>query len=92
MVRKGGKVVLFGGLPKAAPMTTLDANLIHYGEIEVMGSFSYHPNYHALALDLFAQGVIPADKLITHRFPLQEIQQAFETADRGQGLKVLIEF
>jgi len=92
MVRKGGKVVLFGGLPKAAPMTTLDANLIHYGEIEVMGAFSYHPNYHALALDLFAQGVIPADRLITHRFPLHQIQQAFETADNGQGLKVLIEF
>ena len=35
-VRKKGVVVLFGGLPKAAPMTELDANRIHYDEIRVI--------------------------------------------------------
>jgi len=90
MVRKGGKVVLFGGLPKANPMTTLDSNRIHYGEIEVIGAFSYHPTAHATALDLFARNVIPIEKLITHQFALEEINLAFETADRGEGLKVLI--
>lgn len=35
--------ILFGGLPKANPMTSLDGNAIHYGEIEVVGAFSYHP-------------------------------------------------
>jgi len=90
MVRKGGKVVLFGGLPKANPMTTLDSNRIHYGEIEVVGAFSYHPTAHAMALDLFARGVIPAERLITHRFSLDEIGAAFETANCGEGLKVLV--
>lgn len=90
MVRKGGKVVLFGGLPKASPMTTLDSNRIHYGEIEVIGAFSYHPTAHAMALDLFARGVIPIDRLITHRFSLNEIDAAFATADSGEGLKVII--
>ena len=47
LVRKGGKVVLFGGLPKADPLTHLDGNRIHYGEIAVMGAFSYHPTHHA---------------------------------------------
>lgn len=90
MVRKGGKVVLFGGLPKANPMTTLDSNRIHYGEIEVVGAFSYHPTAHAMALDLFARGVISAASVITHRFALDEIGAAFETANRGEGLKVLV--
>ena len=90
MVRKGGKVVLFGGLPKANPMTTLDSNRIHYGEIEVIGAFSYHPTAHAMALDLFARKVIPVEKLITHRFALDEIDAAFATANSGEGLKVLI--
>ena len=90
IVRKAGRVVLFGGLPKAAPMTTLNSNIIHYGEIEIVGAFSYHPTMHALALDVLQRGLIPADKLITHTFPLNDIATAFETAASGAGLKVVI--
>jgi L-iditol 2-dehydrogenase len=89
-VRKGGRVILFGGLPKADPMTTLDGNVIHYGDIEVVGAFSYHPTMHELALDVLDRGLIPADALITHTFSLDEIAEAFEVAATGQGLKVLI--
>jgi len=89
-VRKGGRVVLFGGLPKAASMTTLDANRIHYGEIEVVGAFSYQPTMHALALDVLSRGLIPADDMITHTYPLADIAEAFEVAASGEGLKVVI--
>jgi len=92
IVRKGGKVVLFGGLPKQNPLTTLDGNRIHYGEIEVIGSFSYHPAIHAKALDLLRKKILPTDQLITHRFSLAEIGAAFETASGGNVLKVLIAF
>jgi L-iditol 2-dehydrogenase len=90
MVRKGGRVVLFGGLPKNQAMTTLDGNIIHYGEIAVVGAFSYHPTCHKLALDLIAEGKIRANKLITHTFPLDDVAEAFETAARGEGLKIVI--
>jgi len=90
MVRKGGKVLLFGGLPKANPMTILDGNKIHYGEVEVIGAFSYHPRIHREALDLLARGTLPADKIITHQFPLNQIDQAYQTAAAGNALKVLI--
>lgn len=89
-VRKGGRVVLFGGLPKANPMTTLDANRIHYGEIEVVGAFSYHPTMHSLALDVLSRGLIPADALITHTFSLDKIAEAFDLAAGGNALKVVI--
>ncbi len=89
-VRKGGRVVLFGGLPKADPMTKLDGNRVHYGDIEVVGAFSYHPTMHALALDVLQRGLIGADALITHTFSLDEIAAAFEVASTGQGLKVVV--
>jgi L-iditol 2-dehydrogenase len=92
IVRKGGKVVLFGGLPKRNPLTTLDGNRIHYGEIEVIGSFSYNPAIHAKALNLLHDKILPADQLITHRFSLEAIGAAFETASGGDALKVLIAF
>jgi L-iditol 2-dehydrogenase len=90
MVRKAGKVLLFGGLPKAHPLTTLDGNKIHYGEVEVIGAFSYHPRVHRQALELLANGTLPAEKVITHEFPLHEIDRAYQTAAAGNALKVLI--
>jgi L-iditol 2-dehydrogenase len=90
MVRKRGTVVLFGGLPKANPMTTLDGNIIHYGEIEVVGAFSYHPTYHELALDLLNQGVIPADRLISETFSLEKVGEAFEASASGDVIKVVV--
>ena len=71
-------------------MTTLDSNVIHYGEIEVIGAFSYHPTMHELALDLLSQGSIPVDLLITHTFDLMQIDEAYNTASTGKALKVLI--
>lgn len=90
MVRKGGRVILFGGLPKANPMTTLDGNIIHYGDIEVVGAFSYHPTMHELALDVIRRGLIPVDLVITHTFSLDRVAEAFETAASGKGLKVVV--
>ncbi len=90
LVRKGGRVVLFGGLPRASPMATLNSNRIHYGEIEVVGAFSYHPCFHELALDLLRRKVIGM-AVVTHRFPLHDIGHAFETAaGGGNALKVMI--
>lgn len=90
IVRKAGRVILFGGLPKSDPMTTLDGNLIHYGEIEVVGAFSYHPTAHESALELLNRKLIPAEQLITHTMPLERIGKAFETAASGDGLKVIV--
>jgi L-iditol 2-dehydrogenase len=90
IVRKRGQVILFGGLPKANPMVTLDSNRIHYGEIEVWGAFSYHPTVHKLALDLIHRQVIPADLLVTHTFSLNKIGKAFEAAAAGEALKVVV--
>ncbi len=91
MTRKGGQIHLFGGLPKANPMTTLDSNKIHYGEMTIVGDFSYHPSIHELALNVLHEGVIPAERFITKMFPLDGIQEAFETAAAGTEIKVMIE-
>ncbi len=90
-VRKKGNVVLFGGLPKAAPMTELHANRIHYDEIRVIGSFSYHPDYHLRALDLLEHGLIDSDLIITHTYPLDEVDRVFRTVAAGEALKVMVE-
>jgi L-iditol 2-dehydrogenase len=90
VVRKRGRVVLFGGLPKANPMTSLDGNRIHYNEIQVVGAFSYHPVMHELALEWLQRGQIPAEKIITRVLPLDQVAEAFEMTASGNALKVIV--
>lgn len=91
MSRRGGRIVLFGGLPKASPCTQLDSNLIHYGERVVMGAFSYHPQYHEEALQLLARNKVSAQLFVTHVRSLARVAEAFEIASSGAALKVMVE-
>ena len=89
-VRKRGKVVLFGGLPKTSPETTLDANLIHYGEITVMGAFSYPAHVHEKALATIAAGRIHPDLYFNLVVGLDQVVEGFQAAAEGRALKVLV--
>lgn len=89
-VRKRGKVVLFGGLPKTDPMTSLNSNKIHYREITVMGSFSYKAETHKKALLAIKSGQIHPEKYFTLSLPLERISEGFQAALDGKALKVLI--
>jgi len=91
LVRKRGTVVLFGGLPKSNPETTLDGNILHYDEKKVIGTFSYHPGFHQKALELIGSGLIRTDRIVTHKYSLEKIDQAFQAAVGGEALKVMVE-
>ncbi len=91
MARRGGRIVLFGGLPKADPMVRLNANLIHYGEQVVMGAFSYHPRFHEEALETLRRKVVRVEHFVTHTRPLSRIAEAFAIAAAGEALKVVVE-
>jgi len=89
-VRKRGRVVLFGGLPKADPMTTLDGNLIHYNEISVVGAFSYPAWVHQKALQVIASGKIHAELYFNKTVGLEGIVEGIQEAEAGRALKVLV--
>ena len=89
-VRKRGTVVLFGGLPKNNPMTAINANLIHYNEITVVGAFSYPAAMHEKALMVIREGQIAAKKYFTMTVPLEGIVDGIEAAETGKALKVLV--
>lgn len=91
LARRGGRIVLFGGLPKTSPLVTLNANRIHYGEQQVLGSFSYHPSFHEEALRTLARGVVNVADFVTHTRPLSRIAEAFAIAASGEALKVMVE-
>jgi len=89
LVRKRGCVGVFGGLPAGRCSVPLDMNRIHYGEIRVVGNFSYHPATHRKSLELLAAGRVRADKLIT-TYALEAAARAFADIKEGNVLKAVI--
>lgn len=85
-----GRVNFFGGLPKDDHITGVDANLVHYKELSIGGASSSLPEGNREALRLLAEGVVDPDLVITHRFPLAEIADAFEMVESRRAIKVVV--
>ncbi|MFC3073787.1 zinc-dependent dehydrogenase [Shinella pollutisoli] len=89
LVRHRGRVSLFAGF-SSAEMATMDVNLIHYNELVVTGSFGLNRLQFEKSLDMIAAGRIEVDSMLTHRFALEDIGAALETAERGGAVKVAV--
>ena len=88
----GGKVVLFTPA-KPGEQLTINPNDIYFKDINLFTSYSCGPTDTADALDIIAEGTVQAEKLITHRFPIEEAAKAFRlTAEAKDSLKSVILF
>ncbi|MBC7325740.1 MAG: NAD(P)-dependent alcohol dehydrogenase, partial [Moorella sp. (in: Bacteria)] len=81
LVRRGGRVV-FIGLP-AQDIVGYSFAELSRKELDILGIFRY-ANVYPRAIHMVARGIINLKALITHHFPLEEVQAALELADRGK--------
>ena len=89
-VGDNGTVHVFAGMPGGTTFT-LDAHAIHYRGVTVTGSSGFNlPAFHR-AYELIKADPAHFRKLITHRFPLEQATEAFETLAEGKAFKVLIQ-
>jgi L-iditol 2-dehydrogenase len=90
MAAKRAKVVYFAGLPKHDPVSPLDMNQLHYKELEILGAYGATHRQYRITMDYLdrKQDVLAA--VVTHRWPLEQISEAFETIRAGTGLKMVI--
>jgi L-iditol 2-dehydrogenase len=89
LVRKRGRIGLFGGLPAAQREAAIDINRVHYGELRLIGNFSYHPDYHKRSLALLASGAVRCDKLIT-AYRIEDTRQGLLDIRDGKVLKAVV--
>lgn len=90
MAAHRGRISLFGGLPRGNSIIRFDSNVVHYGELSVLGAYGSAPRHNHEALALISSGAVPVEDLVTHRLPLSDVQRAIDTVTTGEGLKVVI--
>ncbi len=86
LVRSGGVVQLVGVNPKGSHLP-LDLWNVHFREIRVMGAFGRGTAFRR-ALALLPK--LSVKRLVTARFPLKQIEEAFAHAAAGRGVKTMI--
>ncbi len=91
MARKTGKVVLVANYHEEAEMTPLPLNTVVFNELKLLGSKA-NPNVSQPVITYFSKGVINGEKLITHRFPLEDYAKAVDLFEnkRDGVIKVVI--
>ncbi|XP_067871578.1 sorbitol dehydrogenase-like isoform X2 [Heterodontus francisci] len=84
--RSGGTVLLVGHGPALVSVPLLNAAI---REVDIRGMFRYC-NTYPMAIAMLASKKVDVKPLITHRFPLDQAIEAFETTKKRLGIKVML--
>lgn len=84
-----GRINFFGGLGKNEQVL-IDTNRIHYKGLHILGTTGSTNSDYFKSLKLVSEGKADLKKLITGRFKLEEINEAFGYTASGKGLKNII--
>jgi L-iditol 2-dehydrogenase len=86
--RPAGRVVLVG-IPDD-DVTTFPASVARRKGLTILVSRRMKDGVYPRGIALVAQGVVDTSGLVTHTFPLDEVEAAFTAATARRGLKVVV--
>jgi L-iditol 2-dehydrogenase len=84
MVRRGGVVNFFSGLPSGTQVE-IEPAAIHYSEIKLISPFHHTPRFIRDALEAIRRGDISAHDFVTEEIRLADLPQAFERMQARSG-------
>lgn len=79
-LRTGGKLIIMGYSEKDL---VLSAGRVMFREMEILGSLGCPPYLYPRLLEMVKRGSIRVKELVTHRFPLDEINDALSLLREG---------
>ena len=92
-VRDFGGVCIFASHPPVGHKISLEPHALIRGK-QIRGSWGGSTNSEKdipKFVDLYLSGRLPLDKLISNRFKLDEINQAFNQFNEGRGQRILLD-
>jgi L-iditol 2-dehydrogenase len=84
MVRRGGVVNFFSGLPSGTKIE-IEPAAIHYSEIKVISTFHHTPRFIREALEAIRRGDLSAQDFVTEEIRLTDLPQAFARMKSRSG-------
>lgn len=88
-VRRGGRVVFFGGCPMNTALS-LDTRRMHYDNLTLLAPFHFRPSDVRQAFSLLNTRNLRLNRLINARRSLEELDQVFAMLERGAALKCAV--
>ena len=79
LARRGGRVVLGGATGQGVELSGVDLSWIVRGNLDVLGSIANPKGVSGRALELLDRRAVDVHALVTHRFPLEDFREAWET-------------
>jgi 6-hydroxycyclohex-1-ene-1-carbonyl-CoA dehydrogenase len=86
-LKTGGRAVFVGYSPDTM---TLNSGRVMFRELEVVGSLGCRPVDYPRVIEMVRQQRIKLTELVTHRFPLDGINEALDTLRSGQAIRVVV--
>jgi threonine dehydrogenase-like Zn-dependent dehydrogenase len=87
LVRSGGKVLQFGHDELARPAVPVGD--IVRNEITIHGAFIGRFSFEKVAR-IIESGVLPLDRIVSHRLPLSKIHEGIQLLQQGKAIKVIL--
>lgn len=87
----GGRINLFAGLPGDDSGITLDSNLIHYKELIITGTTACSTQDCRRSMELIRSRKIDLRPLVSKRYNLDHVMEAFAAVRAGNVLKVVLQ-
>ena len=88
-LRPGGRLCVVGYTDQVA---ALNAARLMFREMEIVGSLGCRPVDYPKIIQLVAQGRVQLKPVVTHRFPLDGVNEALDVLRRGEGLRIILQF
>jgi L-iditol 2-dehydrogenase len=85
-----GTLVVFSGLAPASERLPINLNRLHYEQQTLVGAYGCCFRHGEQALQMLASGRLTVRDMITHRFPLEELEEALTVVEQRTGMKVLL--
>jgi L-iditol 2-dehydrogenase len=86
----GGVVQLFAPTPPGE-LVPIDLGTAFFREVTLQSTYSAGPADTRAALALLSAGAVDAGRLVSHRLPLSQVEEAFRLARSGEATKVVVE-
>jgi len=90
MAGYAGVVQLFA-VPEPGHVVGIDLGAAFFREVRLESTYSAGPADTREALELIRDGRIDADLVVSHVLPLERAQEAYEMAESGRAVKVVID-